>query len=120
MLADAVHSLSDFITDIVVIVFVRIAGKPEDKKVTITAMANTKPWLRPSSGCYFCVGFGIFLEWGFVRILFAGRTVRISRCSGIGGSTYRCRSFQREILYQYTVISGQEVELWGCLIANAL
>ena len=28
MLADAVHSLSDFITDIVVIVFVRIAGKP--------------------------------------------------------------------------------------------
>lgn len=31
MLADAVHSLSDFITDIVVIVFVRIAGKPEDK-----------------------------------------------------------------------------------------
>ncbi|MBQ2423932.1 MAG: cation transporter, partial [Alistipes sp.] len=31
MVADAVHSLSDFITDIVVIVFVSIAGKPEDK-----------------------------------------------------------------------------------------
>lgn len=31
MVADAVHSLSDLITDIVVIVFVRIAGKPEDK-----------------------------------------------------------------------------------------
>lgn len=31
MIADAVHSLSDLITDIVVIVFVRIAGKPEDK-----------------------------------------------------------------------------------------
>ena len=31
MLADAVHSLSDFATDIVVIVFVRISGKPEDK-----------------------------------------------------------------------------------------
>lgn len=31
MIADAVHSLSDFLTDIVVIVFVRIAGKPADK-----------------------------------------------------------------------------------------
>ena len=31
MVADAVHSLSDFITDVVVIVFVRIAGKPQDE-----------------------------------------------------------------------------------------
>ena len=31
MVADAVHSLSDFVTDIVVIVFVRISGKPEDE-----------------------------------------------------------------------------------------
>lgn len=30
MIADAVHSLSDFITDAVVLVFVRISGKPED------------------------------------------------------------------------------------------
>ena len=31
MVADAVHSLSDFITDIIVIVFVHISGKPQDK-----------------------------------------------------------------------------------------
>lgn len=31
LIADAVHSLSDFLTDIVVVVFVKIAGKPEDK-----------------------------------------------------------------------------------------
>ena len=31
MLADAVHSLSDFVTDIIVIVFVRISAKPEDE-----------------------------------------------------------------------------------------
>lgn len=30
MIADAVHSLSDFATDIVVILFVRLAGKPQD------------------------------------------------------------------------------------------
>ena len=31
MVADAVHSLSDFVTDVVVLVFVRISGKPQDK-----------------------------------------------------------------------------------------
>ena len=31
MVADAVHSLSDFLTDIVVLVFVGISGKPQDK-----------------------------------------------------------------------------------------
>ena len=31
MVADAVHSLSDFVTDIIVLVFVRISSKPEDK-----------------------------------------------------------------------------------------
>ena len=31
MVADAVHSLSDFITDIIVLVFVHISGKPQDK-----------------------------------------------------------------------------------------
>lgn len=31
LIADAVHSLSDFFTDIVVLVFVKISGKPEDR-----------------------------------------------------------------------------------------
>ena len=31
MVADAVHSLSDFLTDIVVLVFVKISGKPKDR-----------------------------------------------------------------------------------------
>ncbi|MBD5234837.1 MAG: cation transporter [Barnesiella sp.] len=31
MTADAVHSLSDFITDAIVLIFVKIAGKPSDK-----------------------------------------------------------------------------------------
>lgn len=31
MLADAIHSLSDFVTDAIVLVFVRISGKPQDK-----------------------------------------------------------------------------------------
>ena len=31
MIADAVHSLSDFLTDIVVLVFVKISAKPQDE-----------------------------------------------------------------------------------------
>ncbi|MBR5688638.1 MAG: cation transporter [Prevotella sp.] len=31
MIADAVHSLSDFVTDVIVLVFVHISGKPKDK-----------------------------------------------------------------------------------------
>ncbi|MDE6717559.1 MAG: cation diffusion facilitator family transporter [Muribaculaceae bacterium] len=31
MVADAVHSLSDFISDVIVLLFVKIAGKPKDK-----------------------------------------------------------------------------------------
>ena len=31
MVADAVHSLSDFVTDVIVLVFVHISGKPKDK-----------------------------------------------------------------------------------------
>ena len=31
MLADAIHSLSDFATDIIVIIFVRLSNKPQDK-----------------------------------------------------------------------------------------
>jgi cation diffusion facilitator family transporter len=31
MLADAVHSLSDFVTDVIVLVFIHISGKPKDK-----------------------------------------------------------------------------------------
>ena len=31
MVADAVHSLSDFLTDLVVLVFVRISARPQDE-----------------------------------------------------------------------------------------
>ena len=31
MIADAVHSLSDFVTDLVVLVFIRLSGKPQNK-----------------------------------------------------------------------------------------
>ena len=32
MIADAVHSLSDFLTDVIVLFFVRLSSRPKDKK----------------------------------------------------------------------------------------
>lgn len=116
MLADAVHSLSDFITDIVVIVFVHIAGKPEDKghdyghgKYETLATAIIGLLLL-------CVGFGIFWNGASSIYTFAGRTVGVSRCSGIGGSIgVDC---VKEILYQYTVIQGKKLNSQA-VVANA-
>ena len=45
MVADAIHSVSDFATDLVVLLFVRVSAKP----TTTTATGNTKRWLRSSS-----------------------------------------------------------------------
>lgn len=44
MLADAVHSLSDFITDVVVILFVRISIN-QWTRAMIMVMGNMKHWL---------------------------------------------------------------------------
>ena len=43
MLADAVHSLSDFVTDVIVIVFVRISNKPQDKGHDLSLIHISEP-----------------------------------------------------------------------------
>lgn len=50
MIADAVHSLSDFATDVVVLFFVKVSAKPKDEGL-ITDMGNTKRWRQRLSGC---------------------------------------------------------------------
>lgn len=42
MIADAVHSISDLATDVIVLIFARISSKPEDAATT-TDTASTKP-----------------------------------------------------------------------------
>lgn len=46
MMADAVHSLSDFVTDVVVILFVRIPISLRTRDM-ITATASMRLWLLP-------------------------------------------------------------------------
>lgn len=48
MIADAIHSLTDFATDVVVLVFVKLGNKPKDKDHDY-GMANTRRLPQPSS-----------------------------------------------------------------------
>ena len=47
MIADAVHSLSDFITDVIVIIFVGISAKPQDESHDYV-MESLRRWLLSS------------------------------------------------------------------------
>ena len=117
MLADAVHSLSDFITDIVVIVFVRIAGKPEDKghdyghgKYETLATAIIGLLLL-------CVGFGIF--WNGASSIYTFLRGGQLESPGVVALVAALVSIvSKEILYEYTVIQGKKLNSQA-VIANA-
>lgn len=117
MLADAVHSLSDFITDIVVIVFVRIAGKPEDKghdyghgkyETLVTAIIGL---------LLLCVGFGIF--WNGASSIYTFLQGGQLESPGVVALVAALVSIvSKEILYQYTVIQGKKLNSQA-VVANA-
>lgn len=117
MLADAVHSLSDFITDIIVIVFVRISNKPEDKghdyghgKYETLATAIIGILLL-------CVGFGIFWNgattiYGFLH----GEPLEAPRMLALVAALVSI--VLKEALYRYTVVVGKKLNSQA-VIANA-
>lgn len=117
MLADAVHSLSDFVTDVIVLVFVRISNKPQDKdhdyghgkyETLATAIIGILLLL---------VGFGIlwngaFSIWAFMKgeqLETPGMVALIAALISI---------LLKEILYQYTVIKGKNLNSQA-VVANA-
>ena len=117
MIADAVHSLSDFITDIVVIVFIRISGKPEDKdhryghgkyETLATAIIGI---------ILFFVGIGIFINATESIIgFFKGKELRAPSIIALVAATVSIIS--KEILYRYTVYQGKKLQS-KVAIANA-
>lgn len=117
MLADAVHSLSDFITDIIVILFVRLSAKSEDEghdyghgKYETLATAIIGIFLV-------FVGFGIFWNGASsIYRFFQGETLqepgRIALMGAIASIIFK------EILYQYTAFKGRKLNSQA-VIANA-
>lgn len=117
MIADAVHSLSDFVTDIIVIVFVRIAGKPVDSD---HAYGHGKYETLAS------VIVGIFLGAVGIGLFWNGleKTISFFKGEQLGMPNYWALAAAilsivlKEWLYRYTVKSGKRLES-AALAANA-
>ncbi len=117
MLADAVHSLSDFITDIIVILFVRLSAKPEDEghdyghgKYETLATAIIGIFLV-------FVGFGIFWNGASsIYRFFQGETLQEPGRMALMGAI--ASIIFKEILYQYTAFKGRKLNSQA-VIANA-
>ncbi|RXA21230.1 cation transporter [Methanosarcina sp. MSH10X1] len=117
MIADAVHSLSDFVTDIAVIVGLRVATKPGDSthnyghgKIETLAAVFIGLVLA-------VVAFGIF--WGGLdKILAFFRGETLPAPSLIALLAAILSIVLKEWLYRYTMVSARELKS-DALIANA-
>lgn len=117
MLADAVHSLSDFVTDVIVIVFVRISNKPQDKghdyghgKYETLATAIIGLLLL-------IVGFGILWN-GATSIYTFLRGGKLEEPGMVALIAAVVSILLKEILYRYTVAKGKKLNSQA-VIANA-
>ena len=117
LVADAVHSLSDFITDVIVIVFVKISGKPEDEdhkyghgkfETLATALIGI---------VLFAVGIGLLVS-GATKVSEVIKGAILPAPSLIALAIAAISIISKEILYRYTVHVGKNLNSQA-VIANA-
>lgn len=118
MIADAVHSLSDFITDVVVIVFVKISSKPQDK---------SHDYGHGKFETLATLIIGIALLFVGLMILYNGASATY-RCIWLGEELHRPGMIAfwaaifsiilKEAVYQYTIFKGKNLNSQA-VIANA-
>ena len=117
MIADAVHSLSDFMTDIVVLLFVKISSKPEDKdhdyghgkyETLATSMIGV---------ALLCVGLYIFYSGAYrTWAAFKGAPIEQPGIVALWAALFSI--VMKEWTYRFTVKVGKEVESQA-VVANA-
>ena len=118
MIADAVHSLSDFVTDLVVLICIRISSRPCDKdheygygkfETLATAIIGV---------VLFGVGLKLMWEGGdrIVGYCFRGET--LTRPGIIAFFAALVSVLSKEVLYRYTRRVGKQTES-QTLVANA-
>ena len=117
LVADAVHSLSDFVTDIIVIVFVKISGKPEDEdhryghgkyETLATALIGI---------ALLAVGVGLLVS-GATKVYEVVNGAVLPAPSMIALVAAAVSIVSKEILYRYTVRAGKNLNSQA-VIANA-
>ncbi len=117
MVADAVHSLSDFVTDIIVLLFVRISNKPQDEshdyghgkyETLATALIGV---------ILFFVGLGILWNGGMsIWHVIQGQPLEAPGSMALVAALVSIVA--KELLYQYTALVGKRVDSQA-VVANA-
>lgn len=117
MIADAVHSLSDFFTDIIVLIFVRISSRPQDKSHDYGHGKFETLATVIVAVVLLLVGVGIF--WGGAKsIYFCIQGGQLPAPEPIALWAAIISIVSKELLYQYTAIVGRKVKS-TVVIANA-
>lgn len=117
LVADAVHSLTDFITDIIVLFFVRISGKPRDDEHGY-GHGKFETFATMIIGAILCAtGIGLFVNSARLIVSsFAGETLPEPRAVALAVAVVSIVS--KEVLYRYTVKEGRRLKS-DAVIANA-
>ncbi len=117
MIADAVHSFSDFVTDLIVLVFVRIAGKLQDRGHDY-GHGKFETFATMIIGLLLLlVGAGILLDG--IRSVVAGmHGAVLPRPSAAVPAIAAVSIVSKELLYRYTVRKGAACNS-AALTANA-
>lgn len=108
MIADAVHSLSDFITDIIVVVFVHLSSKPQDKEHDYGHGKYETMATVIVGAVLFIVGLGIMKNgassiWSFIH----GETLPEPGMLALIAAIISI--VLKELLYRYTAAKGKEL-----------
>ena len=117
MIADAVHSLSDFITDVIVLAFVHLSAKPQDeshdyghgKYETFATFIIGMALIAAATGIIVS-GVAKLIDWaGGQQLEAPGWLALVAAVISI---------IVKEVLYRYTAISGKRLDSQA-LVANA-
>ncbi len=117
MIADAVHSLSDFVTDIIVLLFIRISSKPEDKDHDYGHGKYETLATAIIGAILLLVGVGILWDGGSKIIAFIkGETLSSPGMFALVAAIISI--LLKEILYRYTIMEGKKLNSQA-VVANA-
>lgn len=117
MIADAVHSLSDFVTDILVLVFVKISSKPADKDHRYGHGKFETLATAIIGAVLLAVGIGIFYQ-GATSIYAVYNGQVLSSPGYIALIAAAVSIVSKEAVYWYTAIKGKKLNSQA-VVANA-
>lgn len=118
MIADAVHSLSDFVTDIIVMLFIHISSKPKDKGHDYGHGKYETLATSIIGIVLLCVGVGLFWESTNKIIGFYFRGEALESPGKIALIAALVSIVVKELLYRITLVVGKKQNSQA-LIANA-